>query len=359
MKRKNQQHFKWAVWLTFIFIGFRACVVGADTYYYTMGYMGLDYYKGEDLEPLYNDIYIAGLSYILKYEPFFILVNTICSLTPLYLLVKKYSRNKVLSILWFFIFDIYIIYFVALRQILGLALLLVGVLYVIENKPRKWLVYILCAGAGYGFHNSIIIPSILYVILYFLRLNSRKFALIIITVTSIFGIVLQSFNIMDFFNIILNINANITTERLNNYMMDEHIKDLNSTSGYLYLLRYAWLGFFVFFFMDKDKLNHWFSKIFLVSICLYNLFYSVDMISRMNIAFYVFSIVVFTWSFGKRYKQIIKSNKLIKLIPILILFWFVQSFVRSHIGYKLDNYDRMHPYYFFWEDYRTHPSLKN
>lgn len=116
MKNKEESRFKWACLLTFFFVGFRACVVGADTYNYTLGYMGYNYYNGEDIEPLYKDVYVPFLSHIVKYEPFFVIVNTLVSLSPLYFMIKKYSNNKVMSILVFFLFDIYLLYLMIIRN---------------------------------------------------------------------------------------------------------------------------------------------------------------------------------------------------------------------------------------------------
>lgn len=356
-KATEKRKFKWAAWITFLFIGLRACVVGADTYLYTLGYMGFDYYKGKELEPLYRNVYVPILSSILKFEPFFIFVNTICSLAPIYFLIKKYSEMKAFSVGWFFIYGIYISYFVALRQILGLSLLLFGVLYVIKDQKRKWLVYTLFAILAYGFHTSTSIATVLFVVAYFVRVESRKLILSLILSSALLGIIFQAFDIGDIFNWYLNMNTGFTTERLNAYMLSDHSLDAHETSGYIYMLRYTWLGLFIYYFMDQEKLNHWFSKIFLIAIFIYNLFYNVDMITRMNLAFDIFSLVVITWAFGERYVNIMRKHKIIKIIPILVFLWFFQSYIRFHIDYDLDELSKMHPYYFFWEDYSSHPSI--
>lgn len=355
-KYKEDSRFKWACLLTFFFVGFRACVVGADTYNYTLGYMGYNYYNGQDIEPIYKDVYVPFLSHIVKYEPFFIIVNTILSLSPLYFLIKKYSNNKVMSILIFFLFEFYLTYFVALRQILSLGFWLWGVMYFIEKRPRRWLVYLLFTIIAYGFHTSSLIPSLLGIISYFINIKSRKLILITIALTGLLGILLNAIHITDIFNLYLNANSGLTTERLNEYMIDES-HQVEVTTGFIYKLRFTWLGLWVFFAMDQERLNHWFSKFFLISICLYNTFYEINMISRMILGFYIFSIIVFTWSLGNRYKILLMKNKRLVIIPILIFAWFTQAYVRSHIDYDLDNVDRMHPYYFFWEDYSSHPSI--
>ena len=157
--RGNERNrFKWASIITLFFVGFRACVVGADTYNYTLGYLDLNYYKNSDIEILYKNIYIPFLSNIIRYEPFFIFINTLVTLSPLYVLIKKYSNNRELSILCFFIFDLNISYFVALRQILGISFLLWGVYFVVKNNRRKWVYYGFFSLIAFGFHKSMIIP---------------------------------------------------------------------------------------------------------------------------------------------------------------------------------------------------------
>jgi len=356
----EEKRFKWVCILTFFFIGFRACVVGADTYNYTLGYMGYDYYKEQDVEPLYRNAYVPFLSNIVKYEPFFVFINTVFSLSPLYFMIKKYSNNKTMSILTFFLFDLYLMYFVALRQILSLGIWMCGLMYFYEKKSRRWLVYLLFTIIAYGFHTSSLIPSLLGIITYCINLKSRKLVLITIALTGVLGVLLNVFHITDIFNLFLNANTGLTTERLNEYMIDESYRrvDVASTSGYIYQFRFTWLGLWVFYAMDHEKINHWFSKLFFISICLYNIFYEITMISRMILGFQIFSIIVFTWSLGNRYKSLLKRNKSIVIFPILIFAWYTQAYVRSHIDYDLYNVDRMHPYYFFWEDYSSHPSIK-
>ena len=355
--RGNERNrFKWASIITLFFVGFRACVVGADTYNYTLGYLDLNYYKNSDIEILYKNIYIPFLSNIIRYEPFFIFINTLVTLSPLYVLIKKYSNNRELSILCFFIFDLYISYFVALRQILGISFLLWGVYFVVKKNRRKWVYYGFFSLIAFGFHKSMIIPSILYAIVYFLQMPSRNIVVMTILLTGTFGIVLNSFDVLKLFNAFLNLNLGLTTDRLNEYMNDNHLM-VGLSSGMIYKLRFVWLGCFVYYFMDERRLNHWFSKLFLISILLYNVFLNVDMIARMNLAFYIFSIVVFPWSFGERFRSIYIRKKWVVIYPVLIFAWFTQAYVRSHIDYNLNNVDRMHPYCFFWEDYNNHPSI--
>lgn len=350
-------YFKWCVVITFLFFAFRACVVGADTYNYTLGFLQkADYYTGDEIEPLYK-LYVKVIRNIWKNEVFFIVMNSFLSLFPIYYIVKKESFNAVLSVFTFFIFQIYLPYFVALRQILATAILLVGITIVMKDKRNKWYLYGVCTCLAFFMHNSTLINAILFYLLYFLKLSNRKIAIMIIVATALVGIVFQSLKLSDLFNMYLNLNLGLTTERLNTFIQEDQLNNASSTVNVIWTLRFSILGMFAFYFMDDEKINHWFSKIYLLSVVFSNLFFNVDMIARINLAFNLFSIITFTWGFGERYKQKIKKHEFFKIIGPLVIVFFLQSFIRSQIGYKSDDLSRMHPYYFFWEDYHTHPSI--
>jgi hypothetical protein len=235
-----------------------------------------------------------------------------------------------------------------------LAFLFWGVLYVCENRKRKWIVYVVLSIIAYGFHTSTIIPSLLFASVYFFQLKTRKIALTIVIVSGLFGVVLNSFDSMSFFKFFINMS--LTTDKLNSYMTPDH--QLVLSAGYIHLLRYTWLGVFVYYFIDESYLNHWFSKIFLIAICIYNLFVGLDMMLRINLPFFLFSVVVIPWAiFGKRFSRFRKKEKWIVLVPVLIVAYFTQAYMRTHIDYDIEDAGRLHPYYFFWEDYHTHPSI--
>lgn len=351
----RRNYFIWSVCLTFIFFAFRACVVGADTYNYTLGFLEKKNIYN-DVEPLYN-VYTDALRMIWKNEVFFIIMNTLCSLTMLYIFVKKYSLNSVLSVLLFFLFSVYQPYFVALRQILAISILLVGMYVVLNDSKKRWIIYVACATIAYFMHNSTLLNSILFAALYFINISNRKAIILLIIGSAFVGVVLQVLNLTTLFNMYLSMNLEFTTERLNNFIQSDQINNLNSSQGYIWLLRWTWVGLFVYSFMDKEKLNHWFSKIFFIGILLFNMFYNVDMIARMNLPFIMFSIIVFTWAFEKTKTIPIKKSKIVNVLGILLLLYFTQFFVREQVGYDLDSASRMHPYYFFWENYQSHPSI--
>lgn len=350
----NNRYFKTAVFVTFAFIALRACVVGADTYNYTMGFLEKkDVYNGDEIEPLYL-FYTKFLRNIMKNEVFFIVCNTFFSLFILLKFIKRYSLNKTLSILLFFLLNIFQPYFIALRQILAIAILFCGVYYVIECRKRKWIVFSVFAIAAYYMHHSTLICSILYVATYFINISNRKVILWTIVITAIFGIFFQFFDIKDFFNLYLNFDTN---ERLDTFVQPDQLNNLSNVQGYIWLLRYTWVGLFVFYFMDNENLNHWFSKLYLLSIIIMNIFYNVDLIVRMVLPFNIFSIIVFTWAFGKRYRFDKKNKKFVNILAFIFILYFTQAYIRDNTDWDPNSASRMHPYYFFFENYKNHPSI--
>lgn len=350
-------NFNSCVIITFLFIGLRACVVGADTYLYTLTFLGTrNDYIMDEIEPLYK-IYNFILSSIYKNEVFFLLCNTFFSLFPLYLLINKFSDFKELSIALFFLLGINLSYFVALRQILALAILFLGIYYVIENKKRKWLIYAICLVAAYFMHHSTILNSILFSVLYFIRIDNRRIILSSIIVTAIMGVVMQQFNIMDIFNAYLNLNTGLTDQRLDKFISsDEQLRSIQS--GFLstiYNLIPSIVAVYTFSFLNKDRLNHWFSKIYLLSVIASNIFFRVDMFGRINLGFQVFSIIVITWAFSsKKLHNILLKKIFFTLIMVILL----RNYFFENMYYDIFSSSRMHPYYFFFENYSDHPALK-
>ena len=74
----------------------------------------------------------------------------------------------------------------------------------------------------------------------------------------------------------------------------------------------------------------------------------------------IFGAIVFTWVLGEDYYSNIKKRQLVNKILILFFLYFGQSLIKQNMDSNIDltNEARMHPYYFIWEDYRDHPSIR-
>ena len=358
-KKPDPHLVKWAFICQFLFIALRAPVVGGDTWDYVRYLSGeRDFYNHDEraLEPLfivYREILVALHCNRLAV----MLINSFLSCYPLYLLIKRFSNNVPLSLFMLPILNFYYLYFCALRQILAIAILILAMLYVYDDKKRKWVVFVAASFVAWNFHTSAAIYAAIFVAAYFIKFKSRTVLISAVAISAVMGIVLQSFNVFEAFNFFLNLNVS-ATERLENYLQEGG--DTNEIESIIMSLRPSMIAIGVFMFIDKAKLNHWFSVLYAVQLIVANLFISVPMIGRLTGGFVVFGAIVFTWVLGNDYYTSLKRRQLINMILILFFLYFGQMLVKSNLNSNIDltSASRMHPYYFIWEDYRDHPSIK-
>lgn len=358
-KKPDPKLVKWAFFLEFVFIAFRAPVVGADTWNYVRYLDGERNFYNYDPRPLEAG-FVIYRQVLLALQPnrfVVMLVNSFLSCYPLYLIIKRYSNNVPLTLAMLSIFNFYYVYFCGLRQILGFAILLMGLIYVLDEKKKKWLVFVLCAALGYSFHTTIVVYAAIFLAAYFLRFKSRTILISSVVVSAMVGIVLQTFNVMDAFNFFLSMNVE-ATERIEGYMQDNG--DVNEITSIFMSLRPTIIAVFIYSLIDKDKMNHWFSVIYVLGIIIGNLFISVPMIGRLTGCFTIFGVVAFSWILGNNYLSSFKQRRVTNLALVFFLLYFSQMLVKSNIDSAIDltSSARMHPYQFIWEDYSNHPSIK-
>lgn len=162
IRTKKQEYASVSLLVAFVFIAFRAPVVGADTWDYIRFLTGeRNFYNADEREmEILSKGYREIICSITSSRTLVMLINCLFTLSPLYLLFKKYSSNQPLSVVTFFLFEVYIVYFVALRQMIGYAVLLLGFMYYLDEQHKrrwKWLVLLGCSYIGYLFHTSIVI----------------------------------------------------------------------------------------------------------------------------------------------------------------------------------------------------------
>ena len=355
-KNNNTKTEKWAFGIIFAFIGFRACVVGADTYEYTNFFLGyFSHYDDNRIEPLFR-IYIEWPSKLLKSELFFILLNTVCTVIPLFVFINKFSKNPTLSLILFFLLEIYITYFVALRQILAISVLLIAYTYLIEGKRNKWIIYISLSIIAFFMHNSSIIASLMYVVIKYIPLNNKRIDIFVVIISAMVSIVFDIFNVNRLIGLFLSLNANFLDGRYSDYFQDDlYSLDTHSISAYLNLLKHAIMSIIVIMFIKKEQISHPFFKLYILSVVLLNLFQEIPMLHRLNVYFQIFSLITITWAITPCEYSFLQKR--FSILPILILLYFSYTFIRSEILYDKYSSLRLHPYYFFWEDYKDHPSV--
>lgn len=345
--------FRYACWIVFIFIAFRAPVVGADTWDYYRYATGItNFYNADsrDLEPLfqlYNDFFRKYCAIGIV----FMSVNTIIIFAPIRYILKKYCKYKTFGVLTFFLIYNFSPFFVALRQILSLSIILWGVIWVIENRKYKWIVFIALSVIAWFMHTTAAVVTALFFVTYFIPLRLRMVPIAAICISAIVGVILGKFNILDAFGVIASFDLS-AIERISGYLENQELKDSLPLN---IVLRTSVIALLIFYFLDDKQINHWFSKIYLLGVVLFNLFCSVPMINRMIMANTLFVIFVFPWLLENKYLP--RQNRLFKTLLLVIILYFTRSYIITNTYYDLNSEQRMHPYYFFFEDYHNHPSI--
>ncbi|MBQ9231423.1 MAG: EpsG family protein [Prevotella sp.] len=350
--------------VTLIFFAFRAPVVGGDTFNYVRYLTGEKDYYNLDPRPLEDGfiMYREFVNCITDSRFAVMIINTLITLPPVLYMINKYSRNVPLSVLLFFYLQCTVVYFCALRQMIGLSIIFVGLLYYLNriestgNKvfDLKGLIFLsVSIFFSFFFHTSSVVSGALILLLLPITIKYKLiyYALIIISlIANLFGF----FDPLEFFAKILQQDISVI-ERLNDYMENDE-----TTEGYdfSHLIRLPLLGLITVYFMDKDKINHIFVKLFILGIVVQNLFNTVEIFVRLFAVYNIFGCICFTWIFGKKYAVSYKFRRYVNIVSLcVVLFYTLISFNRLTRWNPWDN-ERMHPYYFIFQDYSDHPSYK-
>ncbi len=345
----------------FFFVALRAPVVGGDTIDYVRLVEGSKlgiYTYFDHVEALYR-AYNAAMSYLLfKNGVTFLIVHTFLCLSPFYLLARKYSLNMSMTCLLFMVMMMYPHYMSALRQILGMGILFLGMWYFLENKRWKWYVFVGSGVLGYFMHSSIFITFFLYFACYFIRYNTKIVPYTAIIVSAAVGRLLHLFSVNDALNLLfVNLNSISELDRMNSYLEWSLAEDDNA--GLLRLLSSSLIALAFFYMMTEKQATHWFARILLVGIVINNLFVGVRMLDRLLLPLMMFATICYTWMFNARYTQARGYTKnLYQGLLVLCIAYMSQSYYKQNTNYDKEGAMLLHPYYFFWQDYGDHPALR-
>lgn len=225
-------------------------------------------------------------------------------LTPVlifFLTPRKYGRMLLPIIVSQFMF---LSVFIGLRQGIAASIILVGILWVYENKI---LGFLLLALAGF-FHESAFFVAALFYIIYFLRISRLNFIIISIFLiffllflshilpdilgkyqdyirSSVFDFRVSRFN--PYFKLIISISYFILTFKYSDYKDNSILSTIAKNRFLFFLLSISFLIFF-----DSSELA---SRIFLYFLAFDTLFFSyliANNIKQYRIGFYFLSIVI-------------------------------------------------------------------
>ena len=334
-------------------IGLRGYDNGSvDTLNYVRYYLGLqdEYnYDSRGME--------IGLLYFNKFLSFFHLGGTmyltVCalvSLAPVFYLIKKYSSNPYLSFLMFVTFfnSVHTMYFVCLRQILGMACCIWGIILFVEDVKYKYVYFFVLSVLGWLFHSVSPLLSFFFILLYYIKIPSVVYLSLII-ISYLAGVLVGLMTDLSILAIVFNMFPDIFG-RLNNYA--DAVQE-DKFLGFWGAIKFNVLGVLFVLYTPKEKTDTIFSRLALIGIILSNMLGFFSEIYRLSGIFLVFGIIAYSSICGGRLfwqrQPIIK-----KILFYIILSYGIFSpasyyYQRSELGHFSSN-DTLVPYEFFWED---------
>lgn len=348
--------------LLICFIGLRGFDTGSLD---TLDYINLllnrgGKYSGENIE-------FGFMSYIYLLRPYvkngtlFLLISTALSLAPIFYLIRKYSPNKHVSLLGFFlVVSVYIMYFVCMRQVLGMALELTAIAFALSNSRRKWYIFAALSIAAFSVHNTAVIIAIMFLLLFFI--NIKRYIYIGLVVGSL---LCCAFNVFEDFAIIGSLlidslagESSGAFSRINHYLE----VDFDASSS-VRLLSHVTLSVICLchaLVLNEKRYNSIFTKLYMVGVVVNNMFYAFPEVYRTSGLFDVFGLVSIGFlaeSFmhkdydiwcKKSYKKALKT-----VVASFVLYAYYSfsancMYQQNHPNAQTDA--TLIPYEFFWED---------
>lgn len=309
------------------------------------------YQETEDsLEPFYVK-YVYFLQAFVKEGTVFLVINGALSLIPLFFLVKKYSTNPSISLFLFFLplSNIHRMYFVCQRQILAMSVILIGFICVeyLQKKYFKLFVLIATGLIAYNLHHMSVLISVAYILLQFVHFKKIP-CVILIVLTFLLGLFYGG--ITDFgYLITLYYSSGAEIIQLIRYS-DASLRD--SMQLAFIALSSSLLGISLLLYTSESYFNKIYSKLFFVSVLLFNLFMSLVEVYRLAGLFTIFGLMVLPTML----ENVHRRRKLTPIICLLVLsaayctYSYLMTLYAIDDGSLQQDTSTLVPYKFFWED---------
>lgn len=342
--------------LVFFIITLRGYDIGSvDTINYIdwcLGKGGSCYERDEDIiEPGFV-AYIHFLQPIVLSGTMFLIINAALALAPLFYMVRKYSLNFHLSLMFFFmpLTIMHRFYFVCQRQILGVGMALIGIIIYDKIKVTEWkkfLVLSIFTFIAYNLqHFSVILP-VVYLLMN--KISIKKQSYIIIAVGSlVIGLFLGG--IKDF-SFLMNVFL-ATDGDFYQLMRYAEAQTHSSSVNYFQSVIATLIGISMALVYNRNKPISLYAKMYLIGIVLLNLLISAVEVYRIAAMFTIFGMIEIPYTFNK--KNIKKTNSWFLVLLFFSIVYCYYSYFWSmysiYIGENPVGTDSLVPYEFFWED---------
>ena len=351
--KKPSKYIAWAAFgATFCFAALRAPSVGADTLNYVRyltGERSFYNYDARDLEFLFV-LYRNIVDYCTNSRLVVMIINTIVTMFPLYLVVKRYSNNPPLSIIFFFAVNGMMVYFVGLRQVIGLAFVLLAFLYIWNGKLTRMKVplVVLFIIISIFFHTYSIVVTAVFLLVTMIHVKTKSPLYIGAIGSFMLGAIADFFSVEKFFTTYLSFGF-AATSRLDVYM--SMTDTLGKTVPILVLIVFL-TSVVMIRCLNYEKIDSPFMKIFIIGVMISNLFYPIPMLSRVATPFVIFGGIPVTWLFCRDYTIQNISRRTIVFIGFCISLMLFGKCIKDNMSCDTTSLDQMHPYKLFIQEYK-------
>ena len=326
--------------------------VGTDTIHYAgffacknSGYYGIatDNITNSTMEPgIYIYARILRLFFFNSSNPnLYIFTTGFLTILPLLYFINKYSSNKCFSLFIIFIVmqgGIMVIYAAALRQAISISIMLIAIHYLIQKKNNYLKYYIIISIIACSFHYSSIITSIVCYIVncFHIRTKIPLYILLLTTLLIVFCIPNLGSELL--FKSLSLLDSNLENLRYAYYMNDKSFE--SSTRSILSAGLNLSLPFMFLFFNNKNRnIDTLFTKLFILTPCIFLLFGSFEQINRLAGCYWIIAMI------GLNTKRI--KNKTFYVFITLISFFFLLRACQIYLS--INNQSGIVPYSFIWE----------
>lgn len=279
----------------------------------------------------------------------FLYIISLCLVVqiPFIIMVKKYSKNVVLSILWLFLIQqtqIHLFVMTAHRQMIAHAFFMIAMLlYLIIDKSFHWnnnkKTYGAIIGclivAVLGHSSSYFVLPILIALIILPQISKRN-QIIVVSTSFIVGVFLFEVFLNQFTQLMFLLGDIEEIQRSTHYLVDD-VYDTNNASINA-LLPQTIMTLSVVYFSNKEELNTIFTKCLVWATVLVNIFFSVPLISRSLTTLWIIAI-------AGCIPIAFRNNRNARLVMTIVIIMQIYFAYKQYIQPSF----RMLPFHFIWE----------
>lgn len=308
-------------------------------------YGSLDVNGGYDLEWPYAEFVKIIRAIFPRYAYIYVLCYGLMWLIPMYKLLSKGSNNIPLSL--FLICTVLnnsqlLFIIAAQRQMIATVSIMWAYYFLVYSSfKRKKIIAALLLLLAIFAHSSSYFVIPLLVLLYFIKLPSKKITYIIVAISFIIGPLVQSYMGPLFSSLIISFGSADEIDRSTHYFID-NVYEFGG-ARYVGILPTTLIALLFTYLYDKKMLESYGAKCLLFAVTFYNIFNSVPLLGRSLNALFLLGVIL-----GIPYIVSRKQRSVFRAVMCVVAAGLMYTTVRNYnLGTDTNG---VFPYPYVWED---------